>query len=253
MDYLRERWELSKLIRQQCAETGNWNGWEAGDCTPATSTSPGHPLTETLKDNFYSENLPELEAPPSTREAVRVSSPKFYKPRPPSPKKEVFSQATVRSSKDAVRSSRGTGRPVSATKLQSPVPNKTQPLANNLNTGLSAAKSVHTNLNMATKSVLRLQSLIRGFSSRLRYKNLVEQRQMQLYREYKRLSVASVLVQRVWRGYTVRRDLWNWLPWLHSRVERRREMERGVVAVQSLARGWIVRKRITEVCYQCCY
>eukprot|EP00116_Pleurobrachia_bachei_P007663 sb/3467925/ len=213
------------MILQQCAETGNWNRLE-------NEVENFTPVVATPKETFYSEVVPKLKAPPSTREGytvVRGSSPKVYKPRPPTPKKHDSSQVTTGHSQVTTRPS------VSAKTPQSPVPNKTQPVANNLNVGQSAAKSV-----------LRLQSLIRGFSSRLRYKNLVEQRQMQLYREYKRLLVASVLVQRIWRGYTVRRDLWNWLPWLHRRQERRREMERGVVAVQSLARGWIVRKRIAE-------
>ena len=212
------------MIRQQYAETGNWKGWEneAEDFAPVA----------TLKEQFYSEDVPELEAPPSTREgpSVRVPSPKLYNPRPPSPKTEKPYQIITQPSRDTVR-------PVSATKPQSSVPNKTKPV------------SIGLNLEQSVPAVLRLQSLIRGFSSRIRYKNLVEQRQMQLYREYKRLSVASVLVQRIWRGYTVRRDLWNWLPWLHRRHERRRQVEKGVVALQSLARGWIVRKRIAGVCY----
>ena len=53
-------------------------------------------------------------------------------------------------------------------------------------------------------SILKLQSLLRGFKSRLRYKNMVEQARMELFKEYQGMVLAARVIQSVWRGYCVR-------------------------------------------------
>ena len=61
--------------------------------------------------------------------------------------------------------------------------------------------------NMMTSrdtSILKLQSLLRGFKSRLRYKNMVEQARMEVFKEYQGMVLAARVIQSVWRGYCVR-------------------------------------------------
>ena len=53
-------------------------------------------------------------------------------------------------------------------------------------------------------SILMLQSLLRGFKARLRYQNMVDQVRHEVYKEYQEMASAARVIQRVWRGYTVR-------------------------------------------------
>ena len=53
-------------------------------------------------------------------------------------------------------------------------------------------------------SILMLQSLLRGFKARLRYRNTVEQARQEVYKEYQEMLSAARVIQRVWRGYSIR-------------------------------------------------
>jgi hypothetical protein len=53
-------------------------------------------------------------------------------------------------------------------------------------------------------SILMLQSLLRGFKARLRYKNKVEQVRLEVYKEYQEMVQAAHVIQRYWRGYSIR-------------------------------------------------
>ena len=67
-----------------------------------------------------------------------------------------------------------------------------------------AKKSHDTSLTAQAKSVLLLQSLLRGFKARLRYQNMVDEARQKVYREYQEMVRAALVIQRVWRGYSTR-------------------------------------------------
>ena len=68
----------------------------------------------------------------------------------------------------------------------------------------TAKKSHDTSLKLQADSVLRLQSLLRGFKARLRYQNMVDEARQKVYREYQEMVKAALVIQRVWRGYSTR-------------------------------------------------
>ena len=65
-------------------------------------------------------------------------------------------------------------------------------------------KSHDASLTAQADSVLRVQSLLRGFKARLRYQNMVDEARQKVYREYQEMVKAALVIQRVWQGYSTR-------------------------------------------------
>ena len=81
----------------------------------------------------------------------------------------------------------------------------TTPAANTTSPSVMASSAgLMTSSSAVVSSVIKVQSLVRGFRARIRYWNLVDQREAEMYREYREMGGAALLIQRVWRGFSVR-------------------------------------------------
>jgi len=89
--------------------------------------------------------------------------------------------------------------------------------------------------------ILSLQCLVRGYLARQAL-----QREVQGRREaFVSMFRASVVIQARWRGYCTRRMLWPWAVWLHRRVKRKEEQHNAAVCIQSVYKGYMLRKKLS--------